>query len=314
MIDMPGPPGFDQVVFAHGMLVIAHQDADALDVFSPAKRRVVARVQGMSAPHGLAVDAHAGKVYVANTGAHNIAVVSVKDWKVERTIPVAVEPFALTLSPDGKRLYVANWRAQSISAMDVAGNSKNPAGTGPAVTTVDVGGSPQQMVYDPGRNALFATLQDRGEVIVLDPTLHIAQRYKLAASQPTGMALDSHARRLYVAVRSAVVALNADSGTEIGRVPAPAGADTLWLDPDSKFLYLASGGGFVTLIRTAGGSFTAEDEIRTNIRGHSLAFDPGRSFIYMPGGSEGKSKLLILRYVPEPANPASAPQLATNTR
>ncbi|MFB3918050.1 MAG: YncE family protein [Terriglobales bacterium] len=313
IIDLPGRPGFDQLAFANGMLVIAHQDADTLDVFSPAKRRIVARVQGMSDPHGLAVDARTGKIYVANTGANNIAVVSTKDWKLERTIALAVEPFALTLGPDGKRLFIANWRGQSISAVEVGSDSTNSAAESGAVT-VNLGGSPQQMVYDPARNVLFVAVQDRNEIVVLDPDLRVSQRYKLAASQPTGMALDSGARRLYVAVRSAVLALNADDGRELGRVAAPPGADSLWLDGASGTLYVGSGGGYINLIRTAGGSFVAQDEIRTNVRGHSLAFDPGRSLIYMPGGREGKSKLLILRHVPEsPENSASAPQLATNT-
>src|SRR5512142_697833 len=78
MVDIPGRPGFDEAVFANGMLVLAHEAAGTLDIFDPAKRRVVAQVEGLAGPHGIAVDPRGMRVYVANSSGKNIAVISSK--------------------------------------------------------------------------------------------------------------------------------------------------------------------------------------------------------------------------------------------
>src|SRR5581483_5208287 len=178
---------------------------------------------GMHQPRGIAVDDQAGKVYVANSGDSTIAVVSSKDWKVADTIKLQEIPGLLQLASGSKKLFVGNDHAQSISAIELERDN--------LITTVNVGGSPKGMAFDPVRNLLLATLEDTHEVIALDPSLKIVSRYPLLASMPTGIVLDAQARRIYVAVRSAVVALDADTGKEVKRVAAPAGVDSLWLDP-----------------------------------------------------------------------------------
>jgi DNA-binding beta-propeller fold protein YncE len=303
IVDIPGRPGFDQVVFARGMLVMAHTAGDTLDIFDPAKRRMVAQVQGMSDPHGLAVDARGEKVYVANSGGKNIAVVSSKDWKLERTISLDSTPCDLMLSPDSRRLWVGNRENRSISAVDLAGGDK--------VVSEDLNGSPAGLAFDSARRTILASLQDTAEVAAINPdTLNVVRRYKLAASQPTGIVVDEPARRLYVAVRHAIVSLDVDSGRELGRAAAPAGADSLWLDSSAHILYVASGGGYISTFRTGGSNLTPIDELRTDVRGRSVAFDPARQFVFVPGGREGRSKLLILKQLGSPITPQSVQQAA----
>jgi hypothetical protein len=60
-------------------------------------------------------------------------------------------------------------------------------------------------------------------------------------------------------------------------------------------LYLASGGGYVTTYRTSGPSLVLVDEIHADVRGHSVAYDPARRYLFLPGGREGRSNLLILK-------------------
>ncbi len=302
IIDLRGEPGFEQAVFANGMLVLAHESSDRLDIFDPARRRLVAEVPGMASPHGLAVDAREQKVYVANSQAGSIAVVSARDWKLERTIALPLAPYSLTVAPDGGTLYVANWQDQSVSAVNLTAGDK--------VSTAEVGGSPQALLLDSALSKLFVSLQDTAEVVALDPaTLKITNRYKLSASQPTGMVADATGRRLFVAVRHAIVELDAATGSEVARAAAPAGADSLWLDPASGVLYVASSGGYVDLYNTAG-KLAALEEIRTEVRGHTLAYDPARKLVFLPGGREGRSKLLILKNVLPAAPSTPAEQVA----
>jgi DNA-binding beta-propeller fold protein YncE len=146
--------------------------------------------------------------------------------------------------------------------------------------------------------------------------LKVVGRYKLAASQPTGLVFDAKARRLYVAVRYAVVALDADTGNETGRVATPAGTDMLWLDAPTSTLYVASAGS-VAIIRTGAGKLDKLGELNTDVRAHVLAFDPATNLVYVPGGREGRSKLLILKRVPsafaQPAEQMAQQQGATTS-
>jgi DNA-binding beta-propeller fold protein YncE len=301
IIDIPGHPGFNTVALAGSKVVIAHPGADTVDIFDPAKRRVIAIVHGMQDPHGIAVNELSGTVYVANSGNNTIAVISTDGWRVERQIQLQYTPDALLFVPELNTLYVTNPYNESLSAVRAAGAENASA----IAQTVSVSGRPEDLAYDPARKLLYCTVQDHKEVLALDPNLRIAARYPLAASQPTGLALDAKNRYLFVAVRYAVLVLDADSGKEIARVPTDAGADALWYDEPTRSVYAAMTGGTVSMIRAQNGRFASEQELKTDVRGHTLAFDSSRQLVYMPGGREGRSKLAILKRV-ENAAPSTA--------
>ena len=60
-------------------------------------------------------------------------------------------------------------------------------------------------------------------------------------------------------------------------------------------LYAASADGTITTMKVNGRQLAYESELKTDVKGHSLAFDPERKLIYVPGGHEGKSKMVILK-------------------
>jgi serine/threonine-protein kinase len=297
-VDLPGPPGFDGLAFANGMLLITHGGAGTVDVFDPLRRRVVAQVKDMGDAKGIAVNEKTGTAYVANASVKSIAVISTRDWKVTDTVPMQAAPYALALSSDGDTLFVANWRDQSVSTVDVAHGFR--------VKTVQVGGTPDGMVFDPEARVVYASLEDRAEVIGVDANLNVVRHIKMIASQPTGLALDAAARRLYVAVRHAVSAVQVDTGVEVGRLAAPAGADSLWLDKGSGTLFVGSADGTIALMRATGSGFQPLGDVRTDVRGSTLAYDAGRGSLFVPGGYEGQSKLLIMKRV-EPGQAPNPP-------
>ncbi|HET7185595.1 MAG TPA: hypothetical protein VFI82_12975 [Terriglobales bacterium] len=301
MIDIPGRPGFKDLVFTNGNLVIAHPAASTVDVFSVPKRRMIAEVKDMKGASGVAADESGARVFVANSDANEIAVISTKTWQVESRIPLKSSPDALLYIPELGRLYASNWRDQAITIID--------ARQGGVVGSVVVGARPEYLAYDPATRQIFVSLEDTREIAVLDAELKLIRRYPLTASMPTGLALDAKGRRLYVAVRHAVVELDADSGREIRRVAAPDGIDMLQLDASSGTLYGAAADGTIMLMKAGNGIFQAQREYTTDVHGHTLAFDPAKKMIYLAGGRDGRSKLLILRRV-EANEPPTSPQVA----
>jgi DNA-binding beta-propeller fold protein YncE len=161
------------------------------------------------------------------------------------------------------------------------------------------------MVMNPDSGVVYITLQDQREIVAVDPQLQVVNRIKLNASQPTGLVYDGRTKCLYVAVRYAVLSINTDSGTEVNRVPAAAGVDSLWLDPESRMIYAASSGALL-MLHADGQRLSVADEIAADVKGHTVAYDPEKKMVVLPGGREGRSKLLLLRpMVVNPAVPAT---------
>jgi DNA-binding beta-propeller fold protein YncE len=300
MIDLPGDPGFNQVAIANGQVVISRPATNTIEIFSPVKRRVIARISQINDPRGIAVDDKGLHVYIALAGSNRIAAINSRDWQVEKLIPVTHRPEKVLWVADSKTLYVASTRDRTLTLLDPA--------VGRETRSLDLDGLPQDLVYDSARHALLVTLQDLSEVAALDTNGQVIGRFKLQASEPTGMALDSAHRRLYVAVRYAVVALNADTGAEMARIPAPGGTSTLALDPEGNMLYAAAGDGSVLAIDLARNA--VDHELPTDVKGYSLAYDPAHKMLFMPGGREGRSKMVVLSPISlsEPAAPAATAQ------
>ena len=301
MLDLPGKPGFDSVVFANGHLVMAHKGADTVDIFEPTKRRLVAQVNNVVDPRGIAVDAANARVYIAAAGSNSIVVISSKDWQVQGIINLEQSPESLLLLPQGGELAVTMPLARTVAFVPTSALGADKAER----SSVAVGGRPQKMAWDAAKGMLFVTVEESAEVVSVNPAQgSVTNRIKLTASQPTGLVFEPNSRQLFVAARYAVLQIDADGGREISRVAAPPGTTTLWLEPQSNTLFAAAGDGYLQLINVGANRLTAQEEIVSQVRGNGLAYDSANKLVFLPGGREGKSKLVILKQFgtgPQPA-------------
>lgn len=308
IVDLPGEPGFNEVAMAGGNVVISRPATNTIEIFSPVKRRVVARISQVEGPRGIAVDEEGARVYVALSGSDSVAVINIHNWQVEKLIQVQQRPEKLLWVPETKTLYVSSILNRAVSAVDplIARETR----------VIELNALPEDMLYDPGRQQLLVSLQDLRQVALIDRSNQVVNRFKLAASEPTGMALDGARRRLYVAVRYAVVALSLDNGSELFRIAAPGGTDTLVLDPSGNMLYAAGGDGSVLAIDL--NRNMVDHELPTDVKGFSIAYDSSHRMLFMPGAREGRSKMVILspismtdRNRPQTAeNPPAGPETA----
>jgi len=291
MLDVSGRPGFETLAFANGYLVMAHDGAGKVDIFDPAKRRFVAEISGIVSPRGIAVDDASGRVYIADAGTNSIDVINSGTWQVEERISLSRAPENLLLLPGTTNIVATNPYARSLTLVSRQINRE--------MQIIDIGGDPDLMAYDPIRHAILVTIGDQNTVVAYPASLERDAKplhtIRLKASQPTGIILVPTTRTLFVAVRFAVLALDADSGAELSRIPVAAGTDRLWLDSVGNSLYAASSDGTVTTMRVNGRQLQYDSEMKTDVKGHSLAFDPDRKLIYVPGGREGRSKMVILK-------------------
>ena len=300
-VQLPGYPGFDHAVYANGNIVISHPGAHTVDVFNPQKRRIIGHVQGIGDSSGIAVDNATKTVFIADASKRSIAVVSANDWTVRKTIELPAAPEDIVFAEKENALYVSGLSEPVVMYVPVDGGQ--PA-------SINVGGRIEGMALDPQTQRLFVSINDLAEIAVLQAAgaqTKVNEHWKLSASQPTGLALDPQVGRLFVAVRYAVLSLNANTGQEISRVPTAAGTDTLRYEPTGQTLYAASTDGTITVIAADKGTLVSQNEIRAEVKGHSFALDPQSHLLYLLGGREGKSKLVILKpYSTSPENDADS--------
>jgi hypothetical protein len=299
-IDLPGVPGFDEVAFAAGQLIITHQSANTVEVFDPTHRRLVAEIKGIESPRGLAVDPEAGLFYVAGAGNNTLTVVSTADWKVVGVVGLKNTPDKMMFVPSMKSLLIANPMGRSVSVVATESARKIAPNAVAELATFDVQGRPAALAWDAQQKLAYVTLEDTNEVISLNPASPenpVVRRAKLTASQPTAIMFEPSSRRLFVAVRFAVLQVNADTGAETGRVAAPGGTDALWLDMSNNTLFAAAGDGSVQVMNVSGTKLEFRGEFKGDVRGHALAYDPANKLVFLTGGREGKSKMLVLRNI-----------------
>src|SRR3954452_9954225 len=119
VLDLPGRPGFDEMVFAKGMLVISHTASNTVEIFDPFRRRVVGTVKDMSSPRGVSLSSDGSAIYIANHDANNIVEIETEDWQVKRMIPVQGRPDAVLPVPNSHLLLVSLPESQEIAAVDL---------------------------------------------------------------------------------------------------------------------------------------------------------------------------------------------------
>lgn len=185
--------------------------------------------KGAAGPAGIALASGGRTAWVALSLNNTLARVDLAAGKVVREIPVGVAPYAVALSPDGRTAWVSNEGGRRPGK---AARTAESAGTKIAVDRrgIALGGTVSVVDLVRGR-----------ELAQVETGLH-----------PTGLALSSDGRRLYVACAhadrvdvintstrrvTATIPVKPDPGLPYGSAP-----NALALSPDGATLYVACGG------------------------------------------------------------------------
>ena len=90
---------------------------DNVQIIDPATNKVVGQITGIEVNHGAAAAPDGSRYYVSNESQSTLDVVDQKTLKVTKSIPLTGHPNNISISKDGKRVYVSIARAPG--AVDV---------------------------------------------------------------------------------------------------------------------------------------------------------------------------------------------------
>ncbi|RZT86999.1 YVTN family beta-propeller protein [Pseudonocardia sediminis] len=143
--------------------------------------------------HGLALSQDGTRLLATvdtDLGSDTVAVIDVREGRVQREIEVGDEPRGVAISADGKQGYVANSDSGTVSVVDLTNSA--------VVTDVEIGGAPTELVRRPDGKAVYVT-NPSGGVATLDTATNRAPSERLAGdTTATEMALAPDGRSAYL--------------------------------------------------------------------------------------------------------------------
>lgn len=161
-------------------LVAANFENDSISIVNTATRQVLREIKffvpgGREAtgefPFDVALKSNsngaAAKVFISSQRDNEVLAVGITSGEIIR-IPVGSQPNKILLSPDQKRLYVANGNSDTISVIDTNGNT--------VVETISLsrpnykykGASPNSLALSSDERSLYVTLAGENAVAVVD--------------------------------------------------------------------------------------------------------------------------------------------------
>ena len=282
-------------------LYVSNEDGQSVTVLDAASGDVIQTIAIGKRPRGLKLTADGSRLFVAVSGlpkcppsvpdeecaklerdlkADGIAVVDTATHKIVQVLHAGSDPEQFALSRDGKKLFVANEDAATMSVVDVA--------SGAVVERVPVGREPEGVAVTPdGRWVLISNESDDSVSIIDTGTLKIVKSVQVG-KRPRDIAFtpDGHAAYVSGEFDASVYRMAIPQGAPVERVVQlrkEARPMAVVLDAASGRLYVSTGrGGTVAVIDSATQKLLAEVQVGTRPWGIALSQD-GR-WLYSANG------------------------------
>jgi YVTN family beta-propeller protein len=226
--------------------------------------------------HGIALAPELGRGFTSNGREGMVTIFDLTTLKPISKVKVGENPDAILFDPATKRVFTFNGKSNDSTAIDGA--------TGKVVGTISLGGKPEFAVST-GTGELFVNLEDKSELLSLDPKdLKVKSRWPLAPCQePSGLALDTKNRRLFAGCDNKMMAVvNADTGKVIATLPIGDGVDANAFDPETGLTFASCGEGVLTVAHEdSPGKFSIVQNVPTEKGARTMALDPKTHVVFL---------------------------------
>jgi YVTN family beta-propeller protein len=275
-------------------LFVANQSNDSLDVVDVKNNKLLKQVSGQKQIHGIAYAADLDRIFVGN-GEGVCNAIDGKAYTVLKSIPVRGAD-SVRYDPRTQHVFVAGAKALVV----IAAKTLEP------VAVIKLPASPHGFQIASKQARGFVNTGMPCQVAVVDTDRNdLVARYPLEKDKGIGpLALDEANGRIFVGLRGKprLAVLDVDSGKEVASVPIPEGSDDMFLDADSRRIYVSCNSGFVAVIRQIEPDrYESVANVATIKGAKTSAYDPTgkRLYVAVPRQS-GKEGPEIWVYKPGP--------------
>jgi len=98
-------------------IIQTNSAGDSVHLIDPATNKIVGEIKDIEVNHGAAAAPDGSRLYISNEAESTLDVVDAKTLKITKHIPLSGHPNNLSISRDGRRVYIAI--AQAPGAVDV---------------------------------------------------------------------------------------------------------------------------------------------------------------------------------------------------
>ena len=222
-------------------------------------------------------------VYVSNLAGNDISVVSPTSLSVLASIPVALGPTGLAVTPNGAYVYVACQSANVVSVISTASNS--------VVASIPVGATPTQLAMSPNGARVIVADSGSNQVSIIDTGSNSVIATLGVGQKPSGIAFSPDGGRAFVAnsYASSVSIIDTVSNRVIGAFNVP-GPTAIVVAPNGQRVYVANPGA---------GSVTVHDpqgNLVTTVNGfagpNSLAITPNGTRVFVSNSNSASASVI----------------------
>jgi DNA-binding beta-propeller fold protein YncE len=299
-ISLPGVVGgFDHfaIDLSGDVLFAAAKDNHTVEAVNLKTGKVIQTIAGLQKPHGLAWVPAAHRLYVADGKLAQLKVYQGNPLKVSGALKLSDDADDMVYDEQNGMLYVGHGGSNAANPARVAVvNTKDFA----LAANLHVAAHPEALDLDEQGQRVFANIADAAQVAVIDTrTNAVVDTWTLKdASDNTPLAYDAEHQILFIACRKPAVllALDANTGKEISRLPADAGADDLFYDASLHRVYVITGAGQVDVYAIdAEKHFSSLGKITTEHGAKTGLFVSAQNLLYVgiPGVSGNSAQIRI---------------------
>ncbi len=211
----PTPHGLAISTDGRQVLVMGFGTNQAI-ILDTASDKVIGQIP-VPQPHNGAISLDGRIAYVASQqqGATALVILDLVGKTQVGTIPLDKTPRALTLSPDGRRLYVTVAGSDSVLVIDPANNR--------IMSQIPVGASPHHPLFTPDGQSGLVVSQGPGELAILNPTTSTATGSVRVGKMPHWIATSADGRTVYVTNEGSNDVSVADLASRTVRATIPVG-------------------------------------------------------------------------------------------
>ncbi len=281
--DLPGPPGkrFDYLTIDPDdhYLLSAHLAAGQMYVIDLRTNKVVATVTDTPGAEGVEYVPELKKAYTSNAYDNTIGVVDLRQMKVIKKIPTEAKPDGSAYAAPFHKLYVSDERGKAEAIVDVR--------TDMLVKTLHFKSETGMPQYDPVAKRVYVNLQDENVFAVIDPANdEVTGRYSVGRCKGNhGMTLDPEHHWAFLACEGndLMTVFDLDKHAPIAFLPMASGPDVIKFDPGLKRIYVACGGGAISVFQMGDPDhYRKLEDFPVQKKVHSLTVDPETHRVYAP--------------------------------
>lgn len=222
-----------------------------------------ALTSGTTNPYGIAATPDGSEVWVTESGANTVSVISTATNTITSSVIVGIYPHGIAITPNGSRAYVANTGPNTgpggseLSVIDVASHT--------VTETITVGEAPQVVAVSPDGSLVFVTCADG--VYVITTSNGSARKVRAQLRNPHGATVSPDGTQAFVTdtERDQVLVLSTASLRTAGRIPVGRTPWNTAFSADGLRAYVTNANDdTVSVIDTASATLTTTIPLGTN--------------------------------------------------